>query len=270
MNFEYNLIPYNEEKRARADEIIGKTLYRDPSVFINMYNAGVLNKQFDETKELVELIKNTYNNVTVAGSTISIRSAEELMTENLSTLFDSWRALSKLRREINDSISANKIDRNTVLYVDNLGYVKVVDTENKKLNNIGFSKMLEKGVNQLLRNSSVNNGVGKEHHDYNDDYNEYNEYNDGEQSESYDNGNEFVLDLNSAHEDTSVVSEVVEDSNKKNNKNKKNSKNKKVDTDFEEYAEIQDRTFIPEDVLNLDDSFIKDVYEIIPDEVLNN
>lgn len=266
MNFEYNLIPYNEEKRAKADEVIGKTLYRDPSVFINMYNAGVLNKQFDETKNLVELIKNTYSNVTITGATISIRSAEELMTENLSTLFDSWRALSKLRREINDSINANKIDRNTVLYVDNLGYVKAVDTENKKLNNLGFSKMLEKGVQQLLRNSSVNNGVGKEHPDYND---EYNEYDNGEHLGSYDDNNEFVLDLNSAHEDTSVVSEVVEDSNKKNNKNK-NKKDKKVDTDFEEYAEIQDRTFIPEDVLNLDDSFIHDVYEIIPEEVLNN
>lgn len=267
MNSEYNLIPYDEEQRAKTVEIIGSTLYREPSVFINMYNAGVLNKQFDETKNLVELIKNTYSNVTVAGSTISIKTAEELMTEKLSVLFDSWRALSKLRRELDDSINANKIDRNTVLYVDNLGYVKIVDTENKKLNNSGLSKMLEKGVHQLLRNSSVNNGVGKEHHDYNDEYNEYNEhneYNNGEQSESYNADNEFVLDLNS---ENTVVEEVVEEPKKKNNKNKKE---KKVDTDFEDYSEIQDRTFIPEDVLNLDDSFIKDVYEIIPDEVLNN
>lgn len=234
----YTLIPVNDERAEAVRVRFEDTLYRDVEVFINMYNSGVLNRQFADTKELLDLIENSYSNVSVNGNAVAVKTETEIAADKLYRVFGSWKALSVLRREITSSVDLGRFSADSILHIDESGFIRVVDTEKKKLIPAGLYRQRVESVKEILQHSSINNTESEEY------------------SYDSDEDRDFLLDL-SAEDSSDDVHEVEKEDSRKE------------DSDFEDFAEIKPRTFLPNDILGIDDSFISDVYTLIPDHILN-
>lgn len=233
----YTLIPFSEEKAEAVRVRFENTLYRDVEVFINMYNSGVLNRQFADTKELLELVEDSYSNVSVGGNAVAVKTETEIAADKLYKVFGSWKALSVLRRELTSSIDLGRFSMDSVLHIDKKGFIRVVDTEEKKLVSTGLYRQRVESVKEILHYSSINNTESEEH------------------SYDSDEDNDFLLDLSAEDSDGGANEIEKEDSHKE-------------DSDFEDFAEVKSRTFLPSDILNIDDSFISDVYTLVPGYIL--
>lgn len=241
----FSLIPVSQSAQEKVSEVFASTMFGNVNTFIAMFNSGFLNRSYEENKDYSELIEKSFGNVYKSKSVLVVQSPEEYQASVLSSVFDDWKTIARLRREVDEATASGTVDSETVLYVAHNGLVYTVDADKKQMFTTKFSRVNKESAARILGFSSIRQG------DFLEDDNEYNENNgynaDSEYNEDNEN-NEFSLDSSDFSQD--VESEEEDDD--------------AVDAEGKELPEnAESRTVKVSDLTAIDDSFISAAYDII-------
>lgn len=170
----YELIATNETAKEQAEQVFQSTMFGTVDNFIGMYNSGILNKNFAETKELVDIIRKNYKNVNIVGSRpISIQSQQEFMAQELSQRFKEWSTVSRTRRELLESVQNNLLSEEDILYLTTKGdLLRVEGTEAFETELSKIAKSAQKAILKLSTinpNASLVDNDETEENDYDDE-----------------------------------------------------------------------------------------------------
>lgn len=227
----YDLVPFNYTVGEELEQAMTNTLFNSVENFIGMYNSGLLNRSYSDTKNILDQVKNTYKNVAVSRGAIIVLTHEEYMSSELVDKFSQWKGLSRLRRELRGEIERGSVNNDSTLYLGKNGLIYRVD--NDKMYTTRLVRVLKESWDTILRESSVNDTPDTL--DFGENIDE--EYSLENPYENTDTENEDVEEENEIEEDT-------------------------VGTELPENA--KSRMFKAHDILAIDDSFIREIYELMP------
>ena len=227
-----HLIPVSEDKRAEVDEYFHTTMFGNVNTFIAMFNSGILNRSFDETRDMADLVRDSFGNVSITRNTLVVQSPVEYQAHRLAEIFEGWKVIASVRRELNEFVNDvnHPIEPETVLYIQNNGTVSRIDGE--KMYNTRLSRLNKEAKKELLRISTAR-------------------INDESQEQETDE--EFNLAVDNMYgEDYDAVT-ATEDSVEETE-----------DTSGSELPDnVNSRIVHVSDILNLDDGFISRAYDSV-------
>lgn len=233
----YELIAINETAKNQVEELFQSTMFGNVNNFIGMYNSGILNKNFAETKELVDIIRKNYKNVNIVGSRpISIQSQQEFMAQELSQRFKEWSTISRTRRELIESIQNNLLSEEDILYLTTKG--DLLRVEGTEAFETDLSKIAKSSQKAILKKSTINPNASLV-----DNEETENEYEDHEEIEN-------PYDLTYDEEDTN---EPEKEENKETQTGIEALGRELTDDDTSRMIKVSDIT-------NINDNFIIDIY----------
>lgn len=102
-------IPTSQEKADKIQEKLSKTLFQNVEKFIEYYNSGLINKRFEQTKELVDEITESFANIKEKNYKIIIIAEEEIIIEHAIDRLKYWEPIIKIKREVIKLAKTGKI-----------------------------------------------------------------------------------------------------------------------------------------------------------------
>lgn len=102
-------IPTSQEKADKIQEKLSKTLFQNVEKFIEYYNSGLINKRFEQTKELVDEITDSFANIKEKNYKIIIIAEEEIIIEHAIDRLKYWEPIVKIKREVIKLAKTGKI-----------------------------------------------------------------------------------------------------------------------------------------------------------------
>lgn len=227
------LIPVSYEKENEINNYFAETMFGSVNTFVGMFNSGVLNRGFSDTRDMAERVKAAFANVSLSRSSIVVQTPEEFRADKLAALFDSWRSITRLRREISEELKkpGTVFTGETVLFIDKRGVIYRVDEDRMYKTPLG--RISKDAAVIVLKNSTAYVPSDED-----------NEYRDSE-------GGDFELSLDDNESDGTGDIDDVEFETEEDT----------AGTELPE--EAKKRTVKISDVQGFDDSFINDVSELV-------
>lgn len=137
------LLTRNEEKSRELTETLSKTLFRSPEDFIKAYSEGWINRNNEEVKNIAQEISDVYQNVQLKNREFVFISQTEAMVEEVITGLHPWKAITKIKRAVKDTVSEEKHGDTLYFLTENdAGYIFYENAESEyvKLTNEKFFK----------------------------------------------------------------------------------------------------------------------------------
>lgn len=104
-------IANNEEAAKKINEKLAGTLFKDVDTFIENYNLGVINPNSPQMRDLAKEITNAYSNITEPKKgTLVVMSSKEIIVTDAIERLEAWASIAKLKRAVNDKLSAGVIE----------------------------------------------------------------------------------------------------------------------------------------------------------------
>ena len=75
----FALIPVSQAAEEEVAQVFSNTFFGNVSTFVAMFNAGVLNRSYDENKDFSELVEKSYSNVYKNKNMLVVQSPEEYL-----------------------------------------------------------------------------------------------------------------------------------------------------------------------------------------------
>lgn len=233
----FALIPVSQAADEEVEQVFSNTFFGNVSTFVAMFNAGVLNRSYDENKDFSELVEKSYSNVYKNKNMLVVQSPEEYLASELASVFTDWKTISRLRRELNEGVENNSFNRDTVLYLASNGAVYTVDTERKQMFSCKLGRLTKDSMRRILELSTLRQGELF-----------LEEYSEEENPEL----NEFSLEG-----DTLVINEG-------DNVDEEEEEEDEVDVEGKELPEnAPARSVKVSDIVDADDNFISLAYEAV-------
>ena len=92
------LMPAKDD--SHVHEAFNNEIFSDVKSFIKLYNEGIINHRNERISELAELVVDTYKNVELKGNSFVFIAPAEVAMNELEELFDKWRTIVRLKREL--------------------------------------------------------------------------------------------------------------------------------------------------------------------------
>lgn len=220
-----NFIPVDSEKSDDLKRRLSESPFQNPKTFIDMFNEGIINRKNEKVVAFSNELKETYRDVKEKSGKLVFITQEEIFLEEISDEIANWIVVEKIRRELQSLKKSKVVDDNDIIAFSTA--------------QLGFICRLTHDEIQKLSGERLFNSISKLQnlHTRYSSQNIVNEL------------GEKVSEIPAVSTDaTSEISgEDIDDSSTANTEN---------DELFYEFR--------VSDFINLDDSFIAKIYEIIP------
>lgn len=119
-------IPFDEQKANELSNTLSQTIFKNVDQFVLYYNSGLINKNFDEVKNLSKTILETFKDVRERKGKLIFISEEEVTLNEILQALNPWTAIVKATREVNDALSEKFIQEYDTLLLDENGVLNVI------------------------------------------------------------------------------------------------------------------------------------------------
>lgn len=159
-----NFMPTDTGRAEALEERLSKTIFRSVSDFLSFYNSGLINRKFDEVKDLAQEITETFKNVKEKSNNLVFISQEEVYLDELLAGLKPWEIIVKAKREVKDAIVEGKIENESLLVLTESGTLSIVKDDGK-IESLGGEKLFNKNdtIGPLLAISSYGTDFSSEH-----------------------------------------------------------------------------------------------------------
>lgn len=119
-------IPFDEQKANELSNTLSQTIFKNVDQFVLYYNSGLINKNFDEVKNLSKTVLETFKDVRERKGKLIFISEEEVTLNEILQALNPWTAIVKATREVNDALSEKFIQEYDTLLLDENGVLNVI------------------------------------------------------------------------------------------------------------------------------------------------
>lgn len=119
-------IPFDEQKANELSNTLSQTIFKNVDQFVLYYNSGLINKNFDEVKNLSKTVLETFKDVRERRGKLIFISEEEVTLNEILQALNPWTAIVKATREVNDALSEKFIQEYDTLLLDENGVLNVI------------------------------------------------------------------------------------------------------------------------------------------------
>lgn len=147
------LLTRDNEKAEELNAELAETVFGSAEQFVKLYSDGWINRGNDDIKEIAQKVTDIYQNIQLKGRDIVFVSQTETMVDDVIGLLRPWKYITKIKRAAEDA------DSEIYLLSDNSGYLFVKNKEGDfvKLTTERFFRNSKEGSELYRRFSSYFN-----------------------------------------------------------------------------------------------------------------
>lgn len=108
-------MPVNEQKAAQLNERLGRTMFKTPGDFINIYNSGLVNKKHKDVIAFAKEIIETFKNVKEQNGRLTFITQQEIYLEEILNELHEWKSVVKIKRELRGLLSDETLGNDDVI-----------------------------------------------------------------------------------------------------------------------------------------------------------
>lgn len=129
-------IPRDENTVSELNGRLSSTIFNNAETFVKYYNSGVINKNNDDTKDIVKGLLAAFKDVRERKGRLTFVSEAEILLDESVTELSKWTGVVRVRREIEDAVEENGALRDATFVIDSDGALAVEsrDGETGELN----------------------------------------------------------------------------------------------------------------------------------------
>lgn len=124
-------MPISNDKDQEIREKISKTIFKTPEDFVKFYNSGLISKNFEQVRSLVQDLKDTYKDIREKKSNLVFISEEEVIIDEMIQKLSVWDTLVKIKREITDFLADKSITSEDIIVIDDTALLGKIAVNNE-------------------------------------------------------------------------------------------------------------------------------------------
>lgn len=154
-------IPANQELASNFVNKLSNTLFRDPEVFIEMFNTGLINRKNSDVVAIADELLTVFKGIERKGDKITFLDQGEVAVEDLFIKIEAYKVALQMKRVLSAGVAAGELQLENEIYFDGKGGVLLVDG-NSSVSKEKVAKLSDKAyvaLGQILNIADFNTEV---------------------------------------------------------------------------------------------------------------